>query len=109
MIHYANPCNREDCAEVRDELLELRNLLNTPELDDFVKGAVLEAEHQRLRHGDKVDLDKKPEEWFWLVGYLAGKGLQAQRQGDMNKFRHHLISTAAVLANWHVRVMEKRK
>lgn len=77
--------------------------LDVPEIEDFLKGAVIEAQHQRQRWGDEHDTSKSPEEWFWLIGYLAGKGLQAQRSGDMEKFKHHLITGAAVLANWHAR------
>lgn len=79
--------------------------LDVPELDDFAKGCVIEAQHQRQRWGDEHDTTKEPEEWFWLVGYLAGKGLNAQRAGDMEKFKHHLITGAAVLANWHARTL----
>lgn len=94
MIHYANPCNREDCAA-------LRELLNRPEINDFIEGVRLEAPHQLQRWGVKQDRTKSPEEWYWVVGYLAGKALHAQRAGDDGKFMHHLITCAAVLANWH--------
>jgi hypothetical protein len=87
-------------------LEELEAILNTPELDDFAKGVVLEARHQRARWPADHDIWKEAEEWYWVVGYLAGKALRAQRDGDMEKFKHHLISSAAVLANWHARVME---
>jgi hypothetical protein len=107
MIHYANPCDREDCCAYREEARRLAKILNTPEIDDFFKGVALESKHQRLRHGDEADLEKDPEEWYWLVGYLAGKALHAQRSGNMEKFKHHLVSTSAVLANWHARILEK--
>lgn len=94
MIHYANPCEREDCQAVRA-------LLNRPEIDDFLAGVKLEAAHQMLRWGPGQDREKDPEEWFWVVGYLAGKALQAQRTGDDGKFMHHLITLAAVASNWH--------
>lgn len=83
---------------------EYKKSLDVPELEDFAKGVVIEAQHQRQRWGDEHDSEKEPEEWFWLVGYLAGKGLRSQRDGDMQKFKHHLITGAAVLANWHARV-----
>jgi hypothetical protein len=94
MIHYANPCEREDCRAIRE-------LLNRPEIDDFLAGVKLEAAHQMLRWGPGQDRKKDPEEWFWVVGYLAGKALQAQRMGDDGKFMHHLITLAAVASNWH--------
>jgi len=94
MIHYANPCEREDCRAMRE-------ILNRAEIDSFIEGVKLEAAHQLTRWGTEQDRNKGPEEWYWLVGYLAGKALQAQRADDEGKFMHHLISTAAVLANWH--------
>jgi len=94
MIHYANPCEREDCRA-------LRELLSRPEIDKFLEGVKLEAAHQLPRWTVEKDRAKDPEQWYWLVGYLAGKALQAQRAGDDGKFMHHLISTAAVLSNWH--------
>ncbi len=76
-------------------------LLNTPELRDFGAGVTLEALHQRERWGSGHDAGKTPADWFWLVGYLAGKALHAQTSGNTEKALHHTISTAAALANWH--------
>ena len=87
-------CQREDCKA-------LRELLNRPEINNFIEGVRIEAAHQLRRWGREHDSTKSPEEWFWTVGYLAGKALAAQRADDDGKFMHHLISTAAVLANWH--------
>lgn len=75
--------------------------LNTPELHDFSAGVVSEAQHQRERWGSTHDAGKTPEDWFWLIGYLAGKALHAAKAGDTDKALHHTISTAAALANWH--------
>lgn len=83
------------------ELEELRALINTPELHDFAKGAVLEAAHQRDRWGNDHDAGKEPADWFWLLGYLAGKALKAHNDGNTEKALHHTISSAAALANWH--------
>lgn len=83
------------------EMTRLRLLINTPEIVDFVKAVQIEAVHQRERWGADHDTQKQREEWFWTLGYLAGKGLQAQRHGDREKFAHHLISSAALLCNWH--------
>jgi hypothetical protein len=80
---------------------ELGEALNTPEVDDFAKGAVLEAQHQRARWGSEHDQGKAPLDWFWLIGYLAQKAATAAIAGDIEKAKHHTISTAAVLANWH--------
>jgi hypothetical protein len=79
----------------------LRGQLNTPEIEDFARGVVLEAAHQRQRWGSAHDRSKSAENWFWLVGYLAGKALRACIDGNREKALHHTISTAACLANWH--------
>jgi hypothetical protein len=82
-------------------------LLNTPELVDFAKAVHLEAAHQIQRWGSDHDAGKEPEDWFWLVGYLAGKALHAIKSGNAEKALHHLITTAAALNNWHAQVLGK--
>lgn len=87
-----------------DERMEhnlLKELLSRPEIDDFWEGIVTEAAHQRRRWGDAHDRDKSAENWFWLVGYLGGKALRAAIDGDKAKAKHHTISAAAVLFQWH--------
>lgn len=83
------------------EIGRLNALLNTPETEDFYKGIELEAAHQRQRWPSEQDAGKTPADWFWLVGYLAGKCLTSVIGGDTQKALHHTISTAAALANWH--------
>jgi hypothetical protein len=80
---------------------ELRTLINSPELDNFLRAVHIEAVHQGDRWGTAHDLAKYPADWFWLVGYLAGKALHAAISGDKKKAKHHCISTAAALYNWH--------
>lgn len=76
-------------------------LVNTPELDKFLRAVHLEAVHQVERWGTADDRAKRPADWFWLVGYLAGKALHACLGGDTDKAQHHCVSTAAALYNWH--------
>jgi hypothetical protein len=83
----------------RERLLAL---LNTPEVDDWAKGAILEAAHQRERWGADHNAGKSPFDWFWLVGYLAQKAAASAVAGDTEKAKHHTISTGAALANWHL-------
>ena len=79
----------------------LLDKLNTPEVDNFVEGITREAAHQVERWGAEHDAGKTPADWFWLVGYLAGKALTACLTGDRAKALHHCVSSAAALANWH--------
>ena len=107
-------------------------LINTPELLDFMKSVPLEAVHQVERFGSEHDSGKTPEDWFWLIGYLAGralahhkeaerlegqifesdgyewnKALQEQIAHHREKAVHHCITTAAACANWHLAVVGK--
>jgi hypothetical protein len=93
---------REALTQSSEENTRLTKLLNTPEVEDFAKGAVLEAAHQRERWGADHDAGKSPFDWFWLVGYLAQKAASAAVEGNTEKALHHTISTAAALANWHL-------
>lgn len=83
---------------------ELEAQLNTPEVEDFAKATVSEAQHQRARWGSSHDAGKQPLDWFWLIGYLAQKAATAHMAGDAFKAKHHTISTAAALANWHAAI-----
>ena len=92
-----------------DEIVRLRQQLNTPELDNFAAGVVSEAQHQRERWGADGDAGKGPLDWFWLIGYLAQKAATAELAGDVDKAKHHTISTAAAMANWHARLLGAHK
>ena len=83
------------------EIVRLSQIINTPQADDFLRAVSTEAEHQRQRWGSAHDEGKAPADWFWLVGYLAGKALHAHGAGNVEKAEHHVITTAAALANWH--------
>lgn len=83
------------------ELAKAREALNTPEVEKFAEAVVAEAQHQRYRWGTADDAGKTPFDWFWLIGYLAQKAAASAVAGDVEKAKHHTISTAAALANWH--------
>ena len=92
---------REDRNRLCVERDRLTALLNTPEVEDFDAAIPLEAAHQQERWGAEHDAGKEPQDWFWLLGYLAGKALASAKAGDIEKAKHHCISSAAVLRNWH--------
>ena len=91
--------------QLRQEVERLRAQLNTPELHDFGRAVVLEAAHQRERWSSEHDAGKTPADWFWLIGYLAGKALTACLTGNADKALHHVITTAAACANWHAAIV----
>lgn len=72
--------------------------INTPEIEDFLKGVHNEALHQRERWHANGDAGKTDADWFWLVGHLGGKAIHAT---DRSKKLHHIVTTAATLLNWH--------
>ena len=92
---------RARCRELEAEVERLRDILNTPSLDGYARSVELEAAHQLERWGEEHDRGKEPQDWYWLVGHLAGKALRASIDGDRDKARHHTISTGAVLLHWH--------
>jgi hypothetical protein len=93
--------------ELQAEVERLRAIIDTPQSDDFLRAVSTEAEHQRQRWGSDHDAGKTPADWFWLVGYLAGKALHAHAAGNIDKAEHHVITTAAALANWHRALLGK--
>jgi hypothetical protein len=105
--HQLLPLAVADIERLGDENARLDKLLNTPEIMDFAKALPLEASHQRARWGTDHDSGKTPADWFWLIGYLAGKALHAQTGGNTKKALHHVITTAAALCNWHAAILGK--
>ena len=101
-----NP-HRNFLREILAEIERLHGLLNTPEIEDWAKGVVLEAAHQVDRWGKEQDTSKYPADWFWLLGYLGGKALASDIAGDREKARHHTISAGAALAHWHNNIGEE--
>lgn len=83
------------------ELDRLIALINTPEVNAYLRAVHIEAVHQVERWGVASDRGKRAADWFWLVGFLAGKALHAATDGDHEKALHHCISTSAALYNWH--------
>lgn len=97
-------CMYLEAVRTAKKVADLERERDHPETEDFFKGVPLEAAHQRARWGSEHDSGKAPADWFWLVGYLAGKCLAAHIGGGREKALHHTISTAASLANWHMAI-----
>lgn len=76
--------------------------INTPEIGDFLAAVEREAKHQRLRWPSDHDEGKTDADWFWLLGWLAGKAVHATTS---EKRLHHIITTAAACLNWHAQVI----
>jgi hypothetical protein len=113
------------------EVARLDALINNPHTNDFIEAVRTEAAHQLERWGIDHDAGKTDEDWFWLIGYLAGKALhtpirkdladppdvehrQATQDGEINlsvealreKQLHRIITVAAAALNWHAAVSQ---
>lgn len=78
--------------------------LGTPEIDDFFEAVKKEAAYQHERWSAEHDGGKTDADWFWLIGYLAGKALHNPGNSKEKKL-HRIITVAAAACNWwtHVR------
>lgn len=90
--------------EARDNLAQASRIWDGPETGDWLEGVRKEAPHQVARWGVAHDAGKEPGEFFWALGYLANKALAASIRGDVDKAKHHTISSGALLLNWHARL-----
>jgi len=79
--------------------------VNEPVTRSFIDGVMIEAPHQRQRWGDQHDAEKNTLDWYWTLGYLAQKAVWAELAGNTDKALHHTITAAALLANWHARLL----
>jgi hypothetical protein len=84
------------CDAAARELRRLGQLINKPHTANFLEAVRYEAAHQRERWAAEHDAGKADSDWFWLIGYLAGKALHKPE-----KQLHHIITTAAACLNWH--------
>lgn len=90
---------REELRRTQDECSRLQSLINSPHTADFMQAVQLEAAHQRERWATEHDAGKTGADWFWLIGYLAGKAIRPD--ATLEKCLHHIITTAAACLNWH--------
>lgn len=95
---------RRQLAERDAEIERLTLEINSPVISDWFDGVRIEAVHQRERWGAEHDAGKQPHDWFWLLGYLGGKCLASHIGGNVDKAKHHTISTGAALYNWFLAI-----
>lgn len=106
----------EKIRVIESEAADLRTLINKPEVLDFMRAVQLEAAHQRKRWSAEHDAGKADSDWFWLIGYLAGKALNTSNESGylpvlgnlrFEKQLHRIVATAAACANWHLHKLGK--
>lgn len=108
---YDAECQRilwmqKSLLDAEAEIARLQDLINAPIIDDWFVGVRMEAAHQQERYGSNNDNGKTPMDWFWLIGYLAGKIVASIYASDKAKAKHHTISAGAALFNWWRAILE---
>jgi len=93
--------------ELEAENKRLKELINCPEIVDFRHGLCIEAAHQKERWGEEHDQKKSFSDWFMVLNFLLGKLAKAYWDNDMDKVKHHIITSAAVLANFHKEIIRR--
>lgn len=83
---------------------DLLSLINAPEINDFIEGVKREAPHQTMRWGPENELKKWPEDYALVLDKLKGKQAIAIWDRDLDKYKHHLITMAAVCLNIHLKL-----
>ncbi|KQW22127.1 hypothetical protein ASC80_01650 [Afipia sp. Root123D2] len=93
--------NHQNACDLLAEVERLNKIMNTPVIEPFVEAAVSEAKHQVYRWGAEHDASKTAWDWYWLAGYLTSKAAHATLEENWEKAKHHTVTAAAMLANWH--------
>lgn len=93
-------------AELEAENKRLDCLINNPHTMHFLESVQLEAAHQQERWASSHDAGKADPDWFWLLGFLAGKAIRPDQTPE--KRLHHIITSAAACLNWHAHVVGYR-
>lgn len=125
----------DELQAYKAEAIRLTAIVNTPELIDFPKAVMLEAQHQEARWGTEDRESKSPADWFRLVTHLSTRALEHHKEAERlaattsdedvawdqmaldallkqqrhhrEKAVHHTITTAAALAHWHASIVGK--
>jgi hypothetical protein len=91
-----------DAARVALAALEAR--LSSPQTVDFIAAVRLEAAYAARPN----DRHKSAADWFWMIGWLAGKAVHnpAKPGTPAREIRlHRIITVAAAALNWHAAVI----
>ncbi|PCJ57339.1 MAG: hypothetical protein COA65_09780 [Rhodospirillaceae bacterium] len=90
-----------------ERIKELETLINSPEINDFLEGVKLESAHQTERHNRKLEENKYPHDYALVLDKLKGKQALSIWDKNTEKYKHHLITMAAVCFNVHRQVDKK--
>lgn len=96
----------EENAQLKAKVKALEDLLHSMPIMNFLEAVQIEAGYQKIIWPEQ-DKTKSAWDWFWALGYLSGKALAAEKANDKVKYLHHLVTSAALLANWHEAVVSQ--
>lgn len=105
--HVLVPVEDEWVSEKQKRLDYLESLINNPEIEDFLEGVKLEAAHQTERWGVEYEENKYPHDYTLVMDKLKGKQAIAIWDKDSEKYKHHLITLAAVCFNAHRQIKKE--
>lgn len=91
----------EENEYLKKENDRLTELLNNPEIEDFIKGVRLEASHQLERWGIDREESAPPHHFILVFNKILGKMAVDIFNKDIDKFKHHCIAVAAEMHNIH--------
>jgi len=97
---------QEQLQQSQQRVADLEATINNPLTHDFIEGVKVEIPFQEYKWGSEHDAGKLSSDWFWLIGYLSGKALRSAIEGDEEKAKHHIITTAAALGNWFKQICD---
>lgn len=106
---YINPEGKRFSLRTNENIIlamkeyakEFEDLINSPEIEDFLKGVRLESAHQTERWGSEQEALKLPHDYALVLDKLKGKQALAIWDKATDKYKHHLITMAAVCFNMH--------
>jgi hypothetical protein len=93
--------------EIRqDAVTAIESAFDDPVIDDFIEGLRIEIPYQQ--HVWNVeDAGKSISCWIRLIHHLTAKIGESDWNHKPDKAKHHIITTAAALANFHAAMNEK--
>lgn len=88
-----------DLIRMSERIKELEDLINNPCITEFIEGVKIEQAHQTERWGANAENDKSPAYYSVVLDKLKGKQAVSIFDCDKDKYKHHLITMAAVCYN----------
>jgi len=78
-----------------------KTLINSPEINNFIEGLKLESSHQTIKWGNENEENKFPHDYALVMDKLKGKLALSIWDRNIDKYKHHLITMAALCYNIH--------